>query len=153
MPRYTVAQLAAAVRAGPPPRVDNFDDEAVWHTYQAQWFESYLPDQLLPPPCEPARRNAWKSATRRHHKMVQQIEKDVSHSQSGREYLTAWAQRSSQSFTQMSVYSDDGLSQSFVWGSASESLLRRLGALDPEYLPRCTKMRKADALSHPPPNI
>ena len=85
--------------------------------------------------------------------MVQQIEKDVSHSQSGREYLTAWAQRSSQSFTQMSVYSDDGLSQSFVWGSASESLLRRLGALDPEYLPRCTKMRKADALSHPPPNI
>ena len=68
--------------------------------------------------------------------MVQQIEKDVS--QEGREYLTAWAQRSI---------------QSFVWGSTSESLLRLLGAPDPDYFPRCTKMRKADALDHPPPNI
>ena len=136
MPRYTMAQLATALRAGPPPPVDVADD-AAGHLRQEQWLAAFLPKLQLPPPCEPKRREMWKAATRKHTKMVKQIAMDF---KSCRDELTAWANGSSER----------------IGGSSRtplEVLLWLIGAEDAERLPRCAKMRKKDALLYPPPNL
>jgi hypothetical protein len=140
MPRYTLAQLASALRAGPSPAppVDVADDVA-WHTRQEQWVAKFLPGLQLPPPCElPERRTIWKAATRKHSKMVKQIAANWSgrsHLQAG---LAAWA---------------NGDEDIIVYRSPLDYLLWIIRAKDVDRLPSRRKMRKEDALLHPPPNL
>lgn len=140
MPRYTLAQLASALRAGPSPAppVDVADDVA-WHTRQEQWVAKFLPGLQLPPPCElPERRTIWKAATRKHSKMVKQIAANWSGNSHLHAGLAAWA---------------NGDEDIIVYRSPLDYLLWMIRAKDVDRLPSRRKMRKEDALLHPPPNL
>ena len=72
MPRYSVAALATALRAGPPPPVDVTDEAAA-----QKWFAAFEPELQLPAPLDPTRHDVWKAAIRKHSKMVKQLAKDL----------------------------------------------------------------------------